>query len=1303
MRTRTLALLMLLVICVGGNVSFAEDQPAPTQQKGYLENLLDNGVPAGIGELIGAAQESGTANFTNEAWKGGQIAKDLAVSKFYRDKIAELAQWFGILQGLADTGMKIYYEQYDDALISGATTGISIFSATSGGAAYMKALGITGPMVTAAVLGAQIYIESHRQLAQERIASELQQVYGTMERMTRDRNRTTGEGDPFPVTPENIEKIWQRILTDQTFRNLFRSYVTNQLNRDFPDLGLFERQSRPVPAMYFGGGLTPIPPPDSDFWSTDESEKKRAEALMQEKLQAEEQLIKTYIAGLVAILNKAEKKRERAVVLRQAAQLVLNRLEMGKNSNTNVLVKVEAAIMDMWQATAKAKSCSADIAKAAEEDDYPALRGHVLTITNLVKDVLAWIPDVEPFAQEKKESFAALNSCYEQIVNAVDDMRVRLRVEAEKRPKDADGKEVEISQQAPTPEAFYQNHFSELIKPFDWQGHQDPEAIKILFVGYLETGNFRSQLDSLREPLPPGREPLAELLTEAWRQQNYDIAFGGVRAGMQITPPDPKNTIEGHYQEMMDQILSKKLADLEPEVRMLETERAQINEEYQEKIDALNNRLASGTLTHSERNQVLSERSSLEKARRDLTSPLFWRIYAFQQNYQVAMRMVRNRIDLEKNLALDTHQEILIWMQGARGPYEARAREMFDMAQLMRSEFHLISRSLIPEQGMPSAALDAMDQLLNAQAAYPPVSYRDIGIGKITAQSTDLKTALEYNVERRKEQLDNAASTLFQRGTRILSSYEEQLDGYRGAVEGWKQALTTWQGEFDNVRIFLGQQFLNDEEFKSWQARYERSESYISRMAGSVDGAHTILERRVNEIYADAFWLKSVLLNFQDFVEAGTQYHVFEYRPGSVKGLTIPTASGTQPVVVSEPYRRYLTTNEKNRGLFILRQIYTSTNLSAFGKDVAPWFGEGIEALLREIEGLRTYPEENFFPMHPTEANAWLGDAVGRSALIEAERLVAALQPGTPEFADKLREARNKASLGIYVGSDNKVYGSEYLAPSESPLAAAYRALQAKVRELIARHIPLEEQRRQLEQEKQVNQAITQLQEMMTILRQRVSEGNSLIAEVKRLAQANSISLDKGLAELDKFHNQILDEPYHPFVAALNLLQTARPGHALLSSGAAVTQSISQLNSALYEAKEFLRQLLSQPVDQTAEVLRFYDQFKQAYERKNDSRLMSFLDDRWSAGDGTTLYDVEDYFRNMFRVFDEIRLDMRGLRIDPIGDGRYRASYDLTIIGRIYSHNLEHEEQSSVVEEIGADSSGRMKIMRTPQGRFWHQ
>jgi len=116
----------------------------------------------------------------------------------------------------------------------------------------------------------------------------------------------------------------------------------------------------------------------------------------------------------------------------------------------------------------------------------------------------------------------------------------------------------------------------------------------------------------------------------------------------------------------------------------------------------------------------------------------------------------------------------------------------------------------------------------------------------------------------------------------------------------------------------------------------------------------------------------------------------------------------------------------------------------------------------------------------------------------------------------------------------------------------------------------------------------------------------------------------------------------------------------------------------------------------------FYEVFQQAYAEKNESRLLSYLSDDWEAGDGTTLYDVEDYFHNMFNVFDEIQMQISGLNFEPIDDGRYRVSYETSIIGRIFDDGLEHEEKSSVTEEVVLDPSGKVKISRTPQGRFWY-
>jgi len=115
-----------------------------------------------------------------------------------------------------------------------------------------------------------------------------------------------------------------------------------------------------------------------------------------------------------------------------------------------------------------------------------------------------------------------------------------------------------------------------------------------------------------------------------------------------------------------------------------------------------------------------------------------------------------------------------------------------------------------------------------------------------------------------------------------------------------------------------------------------------------------------------------------------------------------------------------------------------------------------------------------------------------------------------------------------------------------------------------------------------------------------------------------------------------------------------------------------------------------------------YATFKNAYEAKNDSGLLGCLGDEWSAGDGTTLADVQDHFRNMFTVFDQIQIKMSGIQVESTGkSGGYRVSYNLSIVGNIFADNLKHEEKSSVVEEVAIDTAGRARITSTPQGRFW--
>ncbi|GEM_PF-940547 len=127
-----------------------------------------------------------------------------------------------------------------------------------------------------------------------------------------------------------------------------------------------------------------------------------------------------------------------------------------------------------------------------------------------------------------------------------------------------------------------------------------------------------------------------------------------------------------------------------------------------------------------------------------------------------------------------------------------------------------------------------------------------------------------------------------------------------------------------------------------------------------------------------------------------------------------------------------------------------------------------------------------------------------------------------------------------------------------------------------------------------------------------------------------------------------------------------------------------------------------QAVANIALVKDFYTRFKEAYEERNDSRVMSMISDAWQAGDGTTLSDLQMTLRRTFKTFDEIRYNIQNLSITPLQNGRYRVSYDVTITSRIYKRNLKHEEKSSINEEVTIDGSGKAKISKTLGGRFWY-
>jgi len=119
-----------------------------------------------------------------------------------------------------------------------------------------------------------------------------------------------------------------------------------------------------------------------------------------------------------------------------------------------------------------------------------------------------------------------------------------------------------------------------------------------------------------------------------------------------------------------------------------------------------------------------------------------------------------------------------------------------------------------------------------------------------------------------------------------------------------------------------------------------------------------------------------------------------------------------------------------------------------------------------------------------------------------------------------------------------------------------------------------------------------------------------------------------------------------------------------------------------------------------AAVRKLYEDFARAYESRDAARVMAFVAEDWTAGDGTSASDLDEQFRNIFRVYDEIKVTISGLNVVNDAPGLYTASYNMEIRSRIYKKNIKREETSSVNERLTVEN-GKPRIKKTEAGGYW--
>ncbi|MDD3012533.1 MAG: hypothetical protein PHC34_02380 [Candidatus Gastranaerophilales bacterium] len=219
-----------------------------------------------------------------------------------------------------------------------------------------------------------------------------------------------------------------------------------------------------------------------------------------------------------------------------------------------------------------------------------------------------------------------------------------------------------------------------------------------------------------------------------------------------------------------------------------------------------------------------------------------------------------------------------------------------------------------------------------------------------------------------------------------------------------------------------------------------------------------------------------------------------------------------------------------------------------------------------------------------------------------------------------------------------------------------------------------------------------------------LSEIQSVIITRERVIRYLPL-LKKDIADAKSMLSGINDE-YTDYEGMLNKLNNdtkegSEPYYA--KNDPAMAALFQEINSLIPQLKNASFQAAKSKEDQSIKSIQeFYASFKQAYESRNSYQVINLISSEWDAGDGTTLSDLEDYFNDSFGLFDDISYSISNLNIIKISDKKFMANYDVDITGKIYRNNITHKEKSSVNEELIIDDSGKIKINKTVNGRFWY-
>lgn len=1096
------------------------------------------------------------------------------------------------------------------------------------------------PLVSTMWASVKLAYESHKLVQQSKAELQIETLYGALDSDRRLRGASSGDGPKlFNMDSQTVDYFFNKyLITNDSTREMVKAYVKVRLNEEFPEASYLES---------FKGWLTG-------------SDSAKEEELAQ--LEQYKNTSRRWIMELLKDLNNQATARYNEVRVQQQ----LAEFQRFAAKFKNIDASIESLLNEFRQINEYKK----------ESAKYSSILSGILTQKAAVQ---AELKNNKLSISQKKHILTKAEEVYLECMkywsraNIIGNTGFAGQFKANMNELDGIIKQIKLSMETSSSDVlvFYSNEM----------GGQNKAYFSSLFSGLLTEYVFKVDFETYKqkymELLNSGDFKAAEeVLHYTYIYNNY------MGKGIE----NELEAMEAHYKE----ILANAQKKYENESKKLAADLARVSLQIGQIIDNGGTPPMSLYNSYDSIKQFISDldgaKSEFDKAVSDL-----WTSQA--QKYQDFEKEIIDNYNIFKALADDRKKELENYRAILRPlytqlPIRVGATDGLPLFSLSDA------RQLLPVLEIENAKffLDKLNQESTLGYKFSNASARNVG-GVLTAKTMEIA-----------QKIDELR--------RVIQVFENETPK---TIKIWENGKKQWDAlkkpESEDIAqfiVFADENFDYEKEFGICESAAAKTEAYISELRRIQSEYITKAETEISNMEKDYDYFNAIVKQYDSWIKEKITQKVLELdiAPSGVPLQKDKTYSGeyrlglnTDPVtgmiVINEPYPHYATAQEI-KNIAILQQTKNELVQKPFYKFLTSNMPEVANYFNRLLSGDLTQAakEENFI------IGKGLKNTIWKTNIDEAELALSKISPESEYYYQNMKVLSEKIPFLIEIISkeDKEKLIKESKDPyilikaqqmqadnigslvkiDEEPLKALplgqrFVALRAKAQDLLTKRAALINKKIQDESNARENSLKVEY----------------FFSEIKKIKD----SLEKISNDSSEKEHLSIDEIY---TNLYNLKgQYNKSGLANLS-----------LNNAFDELEKDILNLIDKNKDIESQKLQkikdFYISFKQAYESQNDSLLMNLTSDSWDAGDGTTVSDLEENFRNMFTVFDSIQYNISGLNVQKFNENIYNVSYDVEIIGNMYNTGIKRNEKSSVSEQVIIDKNGKIKINKTLRGNYWY-